>query len=721
MKSVLFHRYMCILALVVLVIGLGGFRSGAVGAQKATETVRSGAVLVKFKPGVASTSEADLAARHGATIERTVANGVRLLRVPEGRERAVSQALATDPAVLFAEPDVLWQAVGIPQGAITGAPLQDPTAPDDTPSDPYYNRQWAHTRIRSGSAWDLNTGDTGITIAVVDTGIDSTHPDLATKVVPGHSFLNQGTEDSNPVDQNGHGTHVAGIAAAITDNGIGVAGMSWGARIMPVRVLGRNGTGWSSDIASGIIWAYQNGADVINLSLGGNSNSQTVRDAVDAAHNAGAMLIAAMGNDGSGDPFYPAAHPDTLAVSATDFFDNLTYYSNYGSNCDVAAPGGELFEDDYTLGIYSTLPTNSTFYLHTEYGYFSNYDYLQGTSQATPFVAGLAALIWSIDGTLTADQVQQVIEQTTVDLSPPGKDPYFGHGRIDARAALDLVNIPDAPVLNPISNPESDGAYLVDWNDVDRAASYVLEGDDHQGFTSPTLISNTTDSSFTVQNQMPGFWYYRVRAFNSSGGGPWSNVASTGVVPDAPVLNGIQTLGSDAYRLSWQSVSGAQIYRLTEADTLSFTGAVTRYLGTAMAYTVTGQISGTWYYRVEAGGVAGYSDPGNVMSTTAVADPVPVPDIDPIDNDDGDENDVVSWSEVTTATTYVLEESPRAYFDAPVEVYRGELLTHTVAAQPIGRWHYRVRAVTATDQRSPWSGVASAVVPDFVYLPIVVR
>lgn len=722
MKLIPFRRYIHSLALVVMIVGLRVFQSGPVGAQEAAATVRSGAVLVKFKPGVAMASEAELAARYGATVERTVANGVRLLRVPDGWERAVSRALAADSSVLFAEPDALWAAVGIPRIAVRSAPVMEPTSPEATPSDPFYDRQWGHTRIRSGSAWDLTTGDADVTIAVIDTGIDSAHPDLAIKVVSGHSFLNQGAhEDSNPVDLNGHGTHIAGIAAAVTDNSTGVAGMSWGARIMPIRVLGRNGTGWTSDIASGIVWAYQNGADVINLSLGSASDSQTVRDAIDAAHNAGALLVAAMGNEASDNLFYPAAHPDTLAVSATDFYDDLAYYSNYGSNCDVAAPGGELVIGDFTLGIYSTLPTNEAFYLHEAYGYASTYDYLQGTSQATPFVAGLAALIWSIDGTLTADQVQQVIEETTVDLSPQGKDPFFGHGRIDARAALDLVNLPDTPVLSPISNPEDDGTYLIDWNDVDRAVSYVLEEDDHPDFDSPTIIANTPASSFNVQNQVPGSWSYRVRAINESGSGPWSNVVSTGVVPPAPMLNGIQTLEPDAYQLSWSSAFGAQTYRLTEADNLSFTGAITRYLGASLAYTITGQNAGIWYYRVTAGGEAGYSDASHVISTTAVADPVPVPNIDPIDNEDEDGDYAVSWSEVLTATTYILEESSRAYFDAPVEVYRGGLLTYTVAAQPIGRWHYRVRAVTSGDQKSPWSAAAFALVPDFIYLPIVMR
>ncbi len=716
MKRNPFRRWLLALVIVTGLVGVqlpsDPAQGSAVGAQPPGVTVKPGAVLVKLKADAGTASAAARMARYGATVERRLNTGVLVLRVPEGEEWTVSRMLASEPNVLFAEPDILWEAVGA-RPAVRPAELPvHPTEAEAFPGDPYYGQQWAHSRIESGSAWDLTTGDTDITIAVIDTGIDSTHPDLAAKVVPGHTFLNQGAhEDSNPVDWNGHGTHVAGIAAAVTDNGIGIAGMSWGARIMPVRVLGEQGTGWTSDIASGITWAYQRGADVINLSLGSESDSRTVRDAVENAHNAGALLVAAMGNYSTDAPFYPAAYPDTLAVSATDYDDNLAYYSNYGSHCDVAAPGGELFVDNFTRGIYSTLPTNTGFYLHTQYGYLPHYDYLQGTSQATPFVAGLAALIRSIDDTLTQNEVQQAIKETAVDIGILGWDVQFGHGRIDARAALDLVNLPDAPALADITNPGSDGDYLVDWNDVDRAVTYVLEEDDHEGFSSPMIIANTATSSFSVQNQLPGFWAYRVRAVNASGSGPWSNVASVGVVPVAPTLDEVQTLAPDAYRLSWTHAHGAQTYRLTEADNLAFTGAVTRYLGPSQAYTVTGQPSGTWYYRVEAGGVVGFSPPSDIRNTPATADPVPAPDIAPIDNDDDDGDYEISWSGVPTATAYVLEESPRAYFDAPVEVYRGSLATYEVAGQPIGRWHYSLRRIRRAPgaQRGPSSFRTSSI------------
>lgn len=152
------------------------------------------------------------------------------------------------------------------------------------PNDPYFGQQWAHTLIRTPAAWDITTGSSSITIAIVDSGIDENHPDLLNKIVAGYDFSDG---DSNPHDLNGHGTHVAGIAAAASNNATGIAGVNWQARIMPVRVLGMDGTGYNFDISEGIRWAYQHGAKVINLSLGGPDEAQNMRDAVNEARSAG--------------------------------------------------------------------------------------------------------------------------------------------------------------------------------------------------------------------------------------------------------------------------------------------------------------------------------------------------------------------------------------------------------------------------------------------------
>jgi thermitase len=184
------------------------------------------------------------------------------------------------------------------------------------PNDTHFGKQWAHTLIKSPQAWEITTGDPAVKIAILDTGIDLNHPDLRDKIVAGWDFVQS---DSMPQDANGHGTHVAGIAAAMTDNGLGIAGLDWQARLMPVRVLGDDGSGDLSHIAAGIRWAYQQGARVINLSLGSKFDSTTLRNAVNEATNAGSLVVAAMGNsrDRGNLTMYPAALPNVLAVSAT--------------------------------------------------------------------------------------------------------------------------------------------------------------------------------------------------------------------------------------------------------------------------------------------------------------------------------------------------------------------------------------------------------------------
>ena len=231
-----------------------------------------------------------------------------------------------------------------------------------------------------------------------------------------HRYTNLGfapTEDADVSDDFGHRTHVVGIAAASTDNQIGVSGISWGSRILPVKVLDLWGSGWYSDIAAGIIYAADNGAQVINLSLGGEPPSDLLSSAVDYAHNHGALVIAAAGNSG-GAVLYPAAYDPVLAVAATNENDQRPVFSNFGSAVDLAAPG---------TNIYSTW-------------YRSNYFTKSGTSMATPHVSGVAALLWSLKPNLTADVIANVLMHSSIDIEPSGLDSYTGWGRLSANKAV---------------------------------------------------------------------------------------------------------------------------------------------------------------------------------------------------------------------------------------------------------------------------------------------
>ncbi len=709
----------------LLLLGLlaGGLVSAAQETRPAnTPTTQAagefkpGVLLVKFSSEMSASLAQSVMDQYGATYIRTLyGSAVQVWQVAEGQELALAAQLTADPLIEYAEPDHIYHTLEMPQDTAV------------TPNDPSYGNQWAHPKINSPAAWDVFTGSTSVTIAIIDTGVDESHPDLSAKLVTGYDAIDS---DNNPHDGNGHGTHVAGIAAAITNNSVGVAGMDWNARIMAIRVLGDTGSGYSSDITEGINWAYQNGAKVLNLSLGGPSYDQTMQDAINAAHTAGSLVVAAMGNCRTGGTSacpvanptnYPAAYSNVLAVAATNPNDAYTYYSQYGSHCDIAAPGGEMYAAQDPDGIYSTLPT---YWVDlNNYGYLQNYDYLQGTSQATPHVAGLAALIFGLDPTLTPDEVQYIIETTAYDPTANDWTQDYGWGRINALAAVEAVSpAPSAPTLNAISNGDLNGDYTVSWTSVTDATSYTLQEANNASFSGATTAYSGSGTSHNVTGKAAGTWYYRVRASNANGDSDWSNTQSAGVAPSAPTLDPISNAGnSDEYTLSWSSPSGATGYTLQEADNASFTSPEIRYMGAATSYNVTGQHAGTWYYRVSAYNSVGSGPWSGNQSTTV--DPLPLgePTVS-IDNTDGDDSYLVDWSDVVSATTYTLEESGNAYFDAPTVVYSGTLSEYNVTGQSGGTWYYRARGFGATgDVRGPWSATQSAEVNIETFLPLVLR
>jgi type VII secretion-associated serine protease mycosin len=325
--------------------------------------------------------------------------------------------------------------------------LPEPVTPNDTHYSAY---QWNLPQIEAPYAWTLSTGSGDVIVAVLDTGVDLDHPDLQGKTVSGFDFVNN---DSDASDDEGHGTHVAGIVAARTNNSQGVAGVSWESKIMPVKVLDWSGGGTHSEIAEGIRWAADHGAHVINLSLGGESGSTTLQNAINYAYNQGVLVVASAGNSyQEGNPvIYPAAYPHVVAVAATGDQDEHASYSETGSYVDVAAPGGNPT---------SGWDSNPNHWIMSTYLGGSGYAQVVGTSQAAPHVAGLAALVWSVSSSLSNDQVEQIIEETAVDLGDSGRDDVFGYGRIDAYSALVRASsgaLAAAPTMAVPSSPAANG------------------------------------------------------------------------------------------------------------------------------------------------------------------------------------------------------------------------------------------------------------------------
>ncbi len=284
------------------------------------------------------------------------------------------------------------------------------------PNDVLYSEyQWNLPIVETEKGWAVSRGDKHVIVAVIDTGVDGNHPDLQGHLLKGVNIVNEGKK---PQDDVGHGTHVAGIISALVNNGEGVAGMTWYNPILPVKVLDETGSGNTYSVAQGIIWATDNGAKVINMSLGNYTAANFLHDAVRYAFDHDVVLIAASGNDNTSKPGYPAAYPEVMAVSAIDPEENRASFSNFGSYIDVMAPG---------VSIASTYPGNQ-------------YAAMSGTSMASPHVTALAALIRSANPLLKNTEVMDIIRRTAKDLGAKGKDNYYGYGSIDVVAALQRAN-----------------------------------------------------------------------------------------------------------------------------------------------------------------------------------------------------------------------------------------------------------------------------------------
>ncbi|WP_316368555.1 S8 family peptidase [Candidatus Thiodiazotropha sp. CDECU1] len=357
--------------------------------------------------------------------------------------------------------------------------------PSAIPNDEHYTLQWHYPQINLPQAWDITTGDTDVIVAVIDTGVLLTHPEMSGQLTAGYDFISDAESagdgdgiDSDPNDegdalQDGtsssfHGTHVAGTVAARSNNSQGAAGVAWESRIMPIRVLGKDG-GNSLDLAEGIRYAAglsnasgttpAQPADIINMSLGGNSDSQTTREAVAAARAEGVIIIAASGNESTSQLSYPASYPGVVSVSAVDINRDLAFYSNFGTMIDVAAPGGDLRVDlngdSRPDGILSAGADDSSDTLSYQLVFYN------GTSMAAPHIAGVAALMKAVYPAMTPAEFDSMLAagELTTDLGDTGRDNLYGHGLIDAFKAVDAAQqrggggVPVDPALSV--NPQS--------------------------------------------------------------------------------------------------------------------------------------------------------------------------------------------------------------------------------------------------------------------------
>ena len=391
-------------------------------------------LLVGLRPGTSGAQVENLYRLYGAEKLQDLSNiNVHRIRVPAQSLDAVENALSHRPEIKFVEKNYRL-------------------SPNFVPNDSLYSSQWHLPKISADMAWDISQGTPSVVVAILDSGVDPTHPDLASKLVAGYNFYDGNT---NTTDVYGHGTKVAGTAAAICNDSIGVAAPACQNLIMPIRVTDTSGNGYVSAIASGLSWAVDHGAKVMNLSFGGVAGISTITSAAQYVMNHGGLVIAAAGNCGCFDSTPP--NPYMISVSGTDQNDNLASWSSQGDYVDVAAPG---------VGIYTTMMGGG-------------YGAPSGTSFSSPLTAGVVALMMSVNPSLSPTQIGSLLEANADDLGAAGYDTAYGYGRVNAYRAVSAAatNSPPRDTTAPtasISSP-SNGAT------VSGAISVAVSANDNVG------------------------------------------------------------------------------------------------------------------------------------------------------------------------------------------------------------------------------------------------
>jgi hypothetical protein len=523
------------------------------------ESFVSGQILVAHKPGVTEKVFHDVVSQHGGKkVNRLGQSNIHVVTLKNrGQERSVVARLSKNPNIKFAELDRVVE-------------------PTFIPTDPYYLNSWHLPNIGADFAWDISQGE-NIVIAILDSGVDPNHPDLSSKLVSGWNYYSNNADTS---DVYGHGTKVAGAAAAITNNLVGVAGVAGQAKIMPIRVSGADGMGSWSAITSGIIHAADNGAKVANLSFLGVSSSSSVVNAAQYMKNKGGLVVVSGGNTGVLESF--PVTTSMIYVSATDSNNNRTSWSSYGNYMSLAAPGASIWTT-----------TNG-----------GGYGAVSGTSFSSPITAGVIALMMATNPNLKNTNIEQILFSTALDLGAAGWDQYYGYGRVDANQAVkeakSFITYQDTtpPTVNlktPVSGQTISGLILVDVTASDNVA---IERVDVK-LNGSTIMSDPTSPfqfAWDTTNVPNGSAILSAVAFDTSGNTATSQVSVT-------ISNGAVSVPRDTTAPIVQivkpvegNVSG-KVQVMTEATDDSGSANVTQTLfidGSQVASVRGGQLAYTW-------------------------------------------------------------------------------------------------------------------------------
>jgi len=412
-------RYFIVILIIGLLFTIKNVRANSTDLQSVLANSHRpyfpGELLVKFKDGISVKATPSIHSSFGVSQTREGYEGsYQIIEVALGKEKEIAEAYSKRPEVEYAEPNYYRYTCA-------------------HPNDRYYHLQWNFPLINLPDAWDLSTGKE-VTVAVVDTGVNPFGFDgfgklFKNRLLPGYNAI---LKIRGGIDFNDHGTHIAGTIGQETNNRVGVAGVAYDAKILPIKAMCFLGFGLDSWLINGIRWATDNCADIINLSLGGGTTSEAFEDALRYAYEQGVTVVAAAGNDGEGEVSYPASSEYCIAVSAVRYDKNLTDYSNYGDALDLVAPGGDLDVDQNGDGVGDGILQETFWFLGIGWGYW----YFTGTSVASPHVAGVAALVKSLHPEYGPDEIRQVLQDTAEDLGDAGWDEKYGYGLVDAYAAV---------------------------------------------------------------------------------------------------------------------------------------------------------------------------------------------------------------------------------------------------------------------------------------------
>jgi thermitase len=551
---------------------LGSTSVAAIAAQPGvvspTEDWAKGHILVMPRAGLPDSELGKIIAVHGGKARPIGGSGIYIVDLPAGAsEKAVVDQLAHHPQLKFAELDKKMQLAL-------------------TPNDPYMGSEWHLTKLGVPAALDHATG-AGVTIAILDTGVDGTHPDLAAQMVAGWNFYDN---NSNTSDVQGHGTATAGTAAATTNNAAGVASMSGQSKIMPIRVTDVNGGALASTVAQGITYAADHGARIASISIDGVAGNSTTISAANYMKSKGGLVVVAAGNAGTNITYSPTT--SMIPVSATDSNDLITSWSNYGNFIAVSAPG---------LNIWTTQKGG---------GYWACW----GTSFSTPVTAGTLALMMSAKPTLSNAQIESLLYSTAVDLGAPGRDPYYGYGRVNTGAAVAAAagtttvtdtQAPAASISAPLANASVSGLVAVNVSASDNVGVTKVELRVN-GATVATDTSSPYAFTWDSTKVANGMATLTAVAYDAAGNvGTSSSVAvnvanSTTVVADTtpPVVTIVNPKAGSVKGKGTLSIS-------TSASDNSGSAGITQslYIDGALVATMTGSsLSYTWSMNRVASG-----------------------------------------------------------------------------------------------------------------------